>query len=682
MKSVSSQFDENANSQEALIQKNQTMQKQYDLQQQKIKLLNDQLEKQTRYLSEQRNEIQRLTEEFGENSKEVQKAKNAYASTETSISKLKTSINETTSYSNKLSNDINKNNKMLDEMASGSRDAATGLEKVGDSANNVESDINDLSNSADELNQNFKEAFSADAIADFASGMIDNMKGIVEESKEYIKIMGSLETSSKNLNYTTEETTQTYNLLYGVLGDTQTAATTTANLQAIGLEQEDLIRITKGAIGAWATYGDSIPIDSLAESINETIRVGQVTGTFADMLNWAGTSEDAFNEKLANCSSESERANLILQEMANQGLIGAADAWNANNKNLVDANLAQEEYNKTMAELSNTLMPLFTTVMQIVTEIIKLFTQLPEPIQLGVVAILGIITVLSSLAPIITAIGMASGGAAAGTGALSASLLPIAAIVLGIVAAITALILVIQNWGAITDWIHQKWIELQQWASNLWNGMKSSWDNGIENVKNKLDEWAQGVGEDFSDALNSIDKWISDTISSFINWGSDLINTGKQSVSEFVSNIVNGIGSLPGKFWSWGCDMIDNFIGGIKQKLSGLKNTFNSITGWIRSVFHFSVPDQGPLADADTWMPDFMDLIAKGIHDNRNKVQKEVMELANMMNLEPSYTSSSRTITNPTVVVNTTTTLDGRIISKNTEKHVGNRQDNLAFMKG
>lgn len=665
-----------------MIQKNQTMQKQYDLQQQKIELLNNQLAKQTKFLEEQRNEIARLTAEFGENSAEVQKAQNAYASTETTISKLRVSINETKNYTNQLSNNINKNNKMLDEMASGSRDAATGLEKVGDSANSTENEIDSLSDSADDLNNSLKEAFSADAVGEFASGMIDNMKGIVEESKEYLKIMGSLKTASEGLGYTNEETTSTYNLLYSVLGDTQTAATTTSNLQAIGLEQSKLTEITKGAIGAWAQYGDSIPIDSLAESVNETIRVGTVTGTFADMLNWAGTSEDAFNEKLAKCSSESERANLVLQEMSKQGLMESADAWLSNNKNLVDANLAQEEYNKTLANLSETIMPLFTEVMKILTVIIQLFTSLPEPIQIAVVAILGIITALSSLAPIITAIGFASSGAAVGTGALSTTLLPIAGIVLGIIAAITALILVIQNWGAISDWIGQKWEELKQWCSDLWNGIVNSWNTGIENVKNKLNEWVQNIADGFSSALNSASQWVSDMASAIAQWASDMWNGSVKAVNDFVSNIVNGIASLPGKFLQWGRDMIDNFINGVKEKLGGLFGIFDNITGWIRSVFHFSVPDQGPLADADTWMPDFMDLLTKGIKDNKQKVQKEIYDLANMMTLQPSYTASSRTVTNPTVIVNSTTTLDGRVISKNTERHIGNRQDNLELMKG
>lgn len=135
--------------------------------------------------------------------------------------------------------------------------------------------------------------------------------------------MGSLEVSSQNAGYTAEQTAESYRTLYGVLADDQTAATTTANLQALGLSQEELSTVIEGTIGAWATYGDSIPIDGLAESINETVKTSTVTGTFADMLNWAGTSEDAFNEKLAACGSESERVNLVMQEMANQGLVDA-----------------------------------------------------------------------------------------------------------------------------------------------------------------------------------------------------------------------------------------------------------------------------------------------------------------------------------------------------------------------
>lgn len=172
--------------------------------------------------------------------------------------------------------------------------------------------------------------------------------------------MGTLEVSSEAAGYTAEQTAQTYERLYSVLGDNQTAATTVANLQAIGLSQEDLMLVTDSAIGAWARYGDSIPIDGLAESINETIQAGQVTGTFADVLNWAGTSEDDFNVKLANANGTTERANIVLQELTRQGLAEAGQAWIDTNDDIVATNESQAKFEEAQAKLGEKLTPVKT----------------------------------------------------------------------------------------------------------------------------------------------------------------------------------------------------------------------------------------------------------------------------------------------------------------------------------
>src|SRR5699024_4926095 len=128
--------------------------------------------------------------------------------------------------------------------------------------------------------------------------------------------------------------------------------------------------------GAWATYGDSIPIDGLAEAINETVQTGTVTGTLADMLNWAGTSEDDFNEKLKACSTESERANLILQEMASQGLTQAGQAWQEQNAGLVEANNATALYQQNAAALSESIGPMFTAIQTAGAQLLGVLAQI------------------------------------------------------------------------------------------------------------------------------------------------------------------------------------------------------------------------------------------------------------------------------------------------------------------
>ena len=684
LKAVSSEFDAQADSMESLTAKNKVLKKQYDEQSDKMKLLSDQIKKQTDYLEAQAKEIQQLTNEYGENSSQVQKAEKAYANTESTISKLKTAFNETTAYANKLSSEISDNDSKLDDLAKSASDASTQVEKVGDSSEQTGEKLKKTKTDVQQLKDSFNMQEAAQQVSDFASGMVENIKGAVEESKEYLKIMGSLEVSSSHLNYTTNETKQTYKQLIGVLGDTQSAATTTANLQAIGLEQSQLTQITKGAIGAWARYGDSIPIDGLAESINETIKTGTVTGNFADMLNWAGTSEDEFNEKLEQCSDNSERAQLVLDEMANQGLMKSADAWNENNKVLVESNKAQDDYNEAMADFSKAVMPVFTEFTKALTTIIQIFSELPEPAQQMIAVLIGIIAVLTTIAPLILAVGTACGWSAGGVGALVTAAAPVIAIIVAIIAAIMAIIYVIQNWDEALNFLTETWESVCNKISELWEGFKQSWTDGFNNVKQKINDFFQNLGENFANGLNNFQNWISNMLSAIVNWAKDFASKGKNAAINLVRNIANEIKSLPGQFLQWGMDMMSNFASGIWKGFTGwVKGKISGVTNFIKKNLHFSVPDEGPLADADEWMPDFMDLLATGIDRNKSRVESQIKDLQDIMDIgmDPSFTDNTNYRYDPTFVVYNTTTLDGRNIASSMERVIGSRSVSNAYMR-
>jgi phage-related tail protein len=685
LKAVSSEFDAQADSMESLTAKNKVLKKQYDEQSDKLKLLSDQIKKQTDYLEAQAKEIQQLTNEYGENSSQVQKAEKAYANTESTISKLKTAFNETTAYANRLSSEISDNDSKLDDLAKSASDASTQVEKVGDSSEQTGEKLKKTKTDVQQLKDSFNMQEAAQQVSDFASGMVENIKGAVEESKEYLKIMGSLEVSSSHLNYTTNETKQTYKQLIGVLGDTQSAATTTANLQAIGLGQSQLTQITKGAIGAWARYGDSIPIDGLAESINETIKTGTVTGNFADMLNWAGTSEDEFNEKLEQCSDNSERAQLVLDEMANQGLMKSADAWNENNKALVESNKAQDDYNEAMADFSKAVMPVFTEFTKALTTIIQIFSELPEPAQQMIAVLIGIIAVLTTIAPLILAVGTACGWSAGGVGALVTAAAPVIAIIVAIIAAIMAIIYVIQNWDEVLNFLTETWESVCNKVSELWEGFKKSWTDGFNNVKQKINDFFQNLGENFVNGLNNFQNWISNMLSAIVNWAKDFASKGKNAAINLVRNIANEIKSLPGQFLQWGMDMMSNFASGIWKGFTGwVKGKISGVTNFIKKNLHFSVPDEGPLADADEWMPDFMDLLATGIDRNKSRVESQIKDLQDIMDIgmDPSFTDNTNYRYDPTFVVYNTTTLDGRNIASSMERVIGSRSVSNAYMRG
>lgn len=329
MKLVTAQFEGQANSMEALTAKGDLLQKEYDQTAEKVKALEKALEDSTE----------------------------AYGEADARTDKYRQSLNRAKTDLVNLERELQDNAKYLDEARESADKAAKSIDGFGNEVKDIDSGSSGGLGGLVESLGSLQAVAVGGAVVGGVKEIGEALFEVVEASEEYRKIMGTLEVSSQAAGYSAEETAATYGRLQSVLGDTQTAATATANLQAIGLSQEDLMSITDMAIGAWAKYGDSIPIDSLAESINETIQAGEVTGTFADVLNWAGESEDAFNEKLAAASTTAEKADLVMQAMAEQGLTEAADAWMTVNEDIVKANESQAAWDEALAGLGEVLAP-------------------------------------------------------------------------------------------------------------------------------------------------------------------------------------------------------------------------------------------------------------------------------------------------------------------------------------
>lgn len=318
------------------------------------------------------------------------------------------------------------------------RNARKEADKVADALNSVdEGELRDVARAAEDAEDaledaakeaaDFGDVLKANMIAEAASGIVNSLRDVAEETKEYRKIMGSLEVSSEAAGYTADQTSEAYRRLYGVLADDQSAATTLANLQALELNQEDLLNLIDNVIGGWAKYGDSIPIDGLAEAVNETIRAGQVTGTFADILNWgaregetygvkmreateaneewnesvaaAETAEDFFNLALQECATEAERVNLVMQAMADQGLGAMAEKWKENNAAMVESNEANAAMQEQLAQLGEKIEPILTTVIEGVTQILDWFNSLDEGTQNFIA---GTVIMAAALIPLIS----------------------------------------------------------------------------------------------------------------------------------------------------------------------------------------------------------------------------------------------------------------------------------------
>lgn len=100
--------------------------------------------------------------------------------------------------------------------------------------------------------------------------------------------------------------------------------------------------------------------------------------------------------------------------------------------------------------------------------------------------------------------------------------------------------------------------------------------------------------------------------------GANLVTKVKEGFSQKIQDAKN-----------WGRDIIDNFINGIKEKWEHLKQTVKNVAQTVKDILGFSEPKEGPLSNFHTYAPDMMDLYAKGIDDNADKVKNSVTDVAN-----------------------------------------------------
>ena len=170
---------------------------------------------------------------------------------------------------------------------------------------------------------------------------------------EYRTALGMVDTAFSTSAAGAEAARGAYNGLYNVIGDTDTAAEAAQLLARLATNTGDVATWTDIAAGVAGTFGDALPINSLIEASNETAKVGAVTGALADALNWAGISEDEFNEKLAACADETERANLIMDTLSGT-YEQASEAFYENNEALVTSRRNQTALNNAMAALGET----------------------------------------------------------------------------------------------------------------------------------------------------------------------------------------------------------------------------------------------------------------------------------------------------------------------------------------
>lgn len=486
---------------------------------------------------------------FKESSNEMKKAEERVVLLATSTDDLKKIQDQVAEKTQKLSRQTvllatstENLKKIQDDAAKKSKKLAEEVEDVGDAAGKTSQETDKAKISLKDFGDKVEGA--GKGLAVLTAGITAMFVGLVANTavtKEYREEMGKLETAFTTAGHTANEASSTYESLFGIIGESDRAVETANHLAKLATTQENLTDWTTILTGVFATFGDSLPIESLAEAANETAKTGEVAGALADALNWAGVSEDEFKAKLQGVSTEQERQKLITETL--MGIYsGAAEKYREVNEEVIRANEIQSSFNESLAKLGEVMQPIINDFLEAFAagfeKLVDWVSQLDEGTIKIILGFTGLIAVVSPLlilvgslagaisnvtglialfAPVAVTATAATAGAgvaatttAGGVGLLSAAFAfitgPIGLAVLaiaGIVIAITGL------------WKHSE--AFRDFWLGVWEKIQAAPKKVMEDIKADLVQWKEigtkiitGIFNGIKSGWQAIESWIND----------------------------------------------------------------------------------------------------------------------------------------------------------------------------
>ena len=211
----------------------------------------------------------------------------------------------------------------------------------------------------------------------------------------------------------------------------------------------------------------------------------------------------------------------------------------------------------------------------------------------------------------------------------------------GIKTVVTTVVTAIQTfittaWNAIKNTVTTVLNAIKTVITTVWNAIKTAVTTVVNGIKSTISTVWNSIKSVVTSVVNSIKSTVTTVFNNI--WSGIKGTMGKivSSIKEGFNQAISFITSLPSKALQWGKDMIMGIVNGIKSCIGAVGDAVSSVANKIKSFLHFSVPDEGPLTDYESWMPDFMKGLAKGIEDSKSMVARAMDGVAADMILNPS----------------------------------------------
>ena len=335
-------------------------------------------------------EHERVAERYGETSSQALKLEKRMLNLEASIEK---NVKKSDDFAAALSDAekvLDETSKSAEKAGKAAKEAGSGMEEGGKGAKTFDVALGTL-------------------IGNGLSAVIAKCSDLLNQTKELRRDLSFLAQNASDAGISMELMHDKAAELYAVTGDTNEVVEALSNILATNLNADKSAEAIDLLAGAVVKFPETMKIESLADSLQETIATGEATGQYAELLGRLGVDVDKFNEKLGRASNEAGRQRIAIQALKREGLDQLWDSYKSNNETLIDAARANYDLQKTYADLAVAIEPIETkiktTFMQILIDhedqILSIVDAVGGIIEIGA----GLLSFLSQLNPAVLLIG-------------------------------------------------------------------------------------------------------------------------------------------------------------------------------------------------------------------------------------------------------------------------------------
>lgn len=453
-----------------------------------------------------------------------------------------------------------------------------------------------------------------------------------ESTREYRTEMGKLDAAYAASGYSSEAAANAYKTLQGIIGETDQSVEAAQQIALLADSEEQVAKWAGLASGVVGVFGDALQPETFFEAANETMKLGEATGAYVQMLEGTGLNVDEFNEGLAKCNTEAEKQAYMLK--VTEGALGAAGtAYEANNADVIAANAANEQWTASLAEVGAKVEPLLTklkeigaTMLSMVVPVIDAVVDNLPMIAVGITGVTAAMVAFKIAAIAATAaqkgMTLAQYAAAAAQGVLNAvmSANPIGLIILGITALVVAVMAMVKHWEGFAEFFKGLWEGIKNVFSKVVNFIKDNWKTmllfltnplagvfkycydhfeGFRNFVNKALSSIKKGFESFVNTLKALPSKIWSAIVGAVNrvkqWGTNLVNSAKTAAANMLNNVTRTLSALPGKVWGaikgaisrvaqWGSDMVNRAKTSVTNLVTSVVNKLKELPGKVVSI--------------------------------------------------------------------------------------------------